>query len=185
MIPICKLCVRIWGVLSFCSHQVNYFGRVSDIEKIGLAPVLIRKGHTKLALYGLGHVRDERLARSFELKQVTVARPVVDPEGWFSVMVLHQNRHPRGAGPVMKGYIKDGILPSCMDLVIWGHEHECQARVTRTKCVALVSNVSEGPPDDSRAFSHCSTYNRQCLSPRCNQALTSLITTLQLRLRVG
>lgn len=112
---------RVW-------RQVNYFGRVGDIEKIALKPVLIRKGGTKLALYGLGHVRDERLARSFEHKGVSVARAVPNPEEWFSLMVIHQNRHPRGVGTVMKGYIKDGMLPSCMDMVIWGHEHECQAR---------------------------------------------------------
>ena len=29
----------------------------------------------------------------------------------------------------MKGYIKDGMLPSCMDVVVWGHEHECQVRM--------------------------------------------------------
>ena len=25
----------------------------------------------------------------------------------------------------MKGYIKEALLPNCMDLVVWGHEHEC------------------------------------------------------------
>ncbi|KAL3896350.1 MAG: hypothetical protein SGPRY_013292, partial [Prymnesium sp.] len=99
---------------------VNYFGRVGDIEKIALKPVLIRKGGTKLALYGLGHVRDERLARSFEHKGVSVARAVPNPEEWFSLMVIHQNRHPRGVGTVMKGYIKDGMLPSCMDMIAGG-----------------------------------------------------------------
>ena len=40
-------------------------------------------------------------------------------------MAIHQNRLPRGAGVTMKGYIKEALLPSCMDLVVWGHEHEC------------------------------------------------------------
>ena len=26
----------------------------------------------------------------------------------------------------MKGYVKEALLPNCMDLVVWGHEHECQ-----------------------------------------------------------
>lgn len=26
----------------------------------------------------------------------------------------------------MKGYIKESLLPNCMDLVIWGHEHACE-----------------------------------------------------------
>ena len=31
-----------------------------------LAPILLQKGATKLALYGLGNIRDERLARMFQ-----------------------------------------------------------------------------------------------------------------------
>ena len=31
-----------------------------------IEPVLLKKGTTKLALYGLGNVRDERLARAFQ-----------------------------------------------------------------------------------------------------------------------
>ena len=106
------------------ANLVNYFGRCSNFEKIELSPILIRKGATGLALYGLGHVRDERLARCFEHKQLTVARPT-NHEDWFNILALHQNRHPRGAGVQMKGYIKESELPSCIDLVIWGHEHEC------------------------------------------------------------
>ena len=128
------------------ANLVNYFGRATDVEKIGLTPVLIRKGATKLALYGLGHVRDERLTRSFEHKEVTVARPKQHAEEWFSVMAVHQNRHPRGVGTVMKGYIKDGMLPSCMDIVVWGHEHECQ--------VAARAPARARTPRDACALGH-------------------------------
>ena len=31
-----------------------------------LAPILLQKGATKVALYGLGNIRDERLARMFQ-----------------------------------------------------------------------------------------------------------------------
>ena len=41
-------------------------------------------------------------------------------------MAIHQNRKVRGAGVAMKGYIKESLLPNCMDLVIWGHEHDCR-----------------------------------------------------------
>ena len=41
-------------------------------------------------------------------------------------MAIHQNRQVRGAGVAMKGYIKESLLPNCMDLVIWGHEHACE-----------------------------------------------------------
>ena len=54
-----------------------------------------------------------------------MARPVQERDNWFSILALHQNRMPRGAGAIAKGYIKDQQLPGCIDLVIWGHEHEC------------------------------------------------------------
>ena len=107
------------------ANLINYFGRAENFEKISLSPVLITKGSTKLALYGLGHVRDERLARCFDRKEVRVARPVEGRDEWFSILALHQNRMPRGAGINVKGYIKEEMLPGCMDLVIWGHEKEC------------------------------------------------------------
>ena len=66
-------------------------------------------------------MRDERLARCFERKEVKVARPVEARDEWFSILALHQNRLPRGAGLNAKGYIREEALPSCMDLVIWGH----------------------------------------------------------------
>lgn len=38
----------------------------SNIGRLRLAPVLLQKGATKIALYGLGNVRDERLSRAFQ-----------------------------------------------------------------------------------------------------------------------
>lgn len=53
---------------------INYFGKIpigasggSAQETIKINPILIRKGHTHLALYGLGHIRDERLSRKFQV----------------------------------------------------------------------------------------------------------------------
>ena len=44
---------------------INYFGRWTDLREVQLSPVLLQKGRTKLALYGLGNIRDERLHRIF------------------------------------------------------------------------------------------------------------------------
>lgn len=38
----------------------------SSVGSLVIEPVLLKKGTTKLALYGLGNVRDERLARAFQ-----------------------------------------------------------------------------------------------------------------------
>ena len=74
------------------SNLVNYFGKVSDVEKIELSPVLLQKGETKLALYGLGSCRDERLHRTFRKGNVKFLRPREEESVWFNVLVLHQNR---------------------------------------------------------------------------------------------
>jgi len=69
---------------------VNYFGKAPQVDDITMTPLLLRKGTTQLALYGLGNVRDQRLVRTFENKRVKMLRP---REGnWFNLFVLHQNR---------------------------------------------------------------------------------------------
>ena len=42
---------------------VNYFGKCLSLEAVELSPLLMQKGATRLALYGLGAMRDERLHR--------------------------------------------------------------------------------------------------------------------------
>jgi double-strand break repair protein MRE11 len=75
-------------------------------------------------MYGLGNIRDERLCRAFERGKVTFMRPHGHSD-WFHLLVIHQNRHGRGNyGP--KAAIKDENIPKFMDLVVWGHEHECK-----------------------------------------------------------
>ena len=42
---------------------------------------------------------------------------------WFNIFVLHQNRVAHGQAS--KNSIKEEYLPDFLDLVVWGHEHEC------------------------------------------------------------
>ncbi|XP_037745616.1 double-strand break repair protein MRE11 isoform X4 [Chelonia mydas] len=72
---------------------LNHFGRSSSVEKIDISPILLHKGSTKIALYGLGSIPDERLYRMFVNKQVTMLRPKEDEDNWFNLFVIHQNRH--------------------------------------------------------------------------------------------
>lgn len=73
---------------------VNYFGRSQEIDKVVVNPILLRKGETKLALFGMGNIRDERLHQTFLRRNVTLMRPVEEEgeEPWYNLMVLHQNR---------------------------------------------------------------------------------------------
>ena len=101
---------------------VNYFGKNESLEKIEVSPLLLQKGETKLALYGLGALRDERLHRMFVHKKVKMLRPREHQDSWFNLFVLHQNRTKHSA----TSYIPEQFLDDFIDLVFWGHEHECK-----------------------------------------------------------
>eukprot|EP00039_Didymoeca_costata_P004820 m.76395 g.76395 ORF g.76395 m.76395 type:complete len:633 (+) comp12554_c0_seq1:227-2125(+) len=107
------------------SNLVNYFGMTKNVDDIKISPILIQKGATKLALYGLGSVRDERLYRTFLNKKVKMLRPESsEDKEWFNMFVIHQNRVKHSA----TNYIPEKFLPEFLDLVIWGHEHKCEVK---------------------------------------------------------
>ncbi|KAM9039694.1 double-strand break repair protein MRE11 [Sarcophilus harrisii] len=112
-----------------CAGLVNHFGRSMSVEKIDISPILLRKGSTKIALYGLGSIPDERLYRMFVNKQVTMLRPKEEENSWFNLFVIHQNRSKHGA----TNYIPEQFLDDFIDLVIWGHEHECKIAPTKNE----------------------------------------------------
>lgn len=99
---------------------VNYFGKWTDLTKINISPILLKKGESKMALYGLSYISDARLARLFNEAKVFLEKP--EDSDWFNVMVVHQNRADRGP----KNYLPEKSLPGFLDLVIWGHEHDCR-----------------------------------------------------------
>lgn len=101
---------------------VNYFGKTTDLTEIHIKPILIKKGTTQLALYGLSYIHDNRLARLFRDSKVIMEQPDDKSGDWFNIMVLHQNRAERGP----KNYVPEEILPEFLDLVVWGHEHDCR-----------------------------------------------------------
>jgi double-strand break repair protein MRE11 len=103
------------------SGLLNYFGRIAQNDKIEVKPVLLQKGSTKLALYGLSNVRDERLYRTFREKHVHFFQPSVQKYDWFNLMAVHQNHHAHSD----TNYLPENFLPEWLDLVVWGHEHEC------------------------------------------------------------
>lgn len=72
---------------------INHFGQVLESDNITVSPILLKKGNTKLALYGLANVRDERLFRTFREGQVKFLRPEGAQEEWFNLMAVHQNQY--------------------------------------------------------------------------------------------
>jgi len=107
------------------SGYLNLFGKFTDIEKMEVKPILLGKGQTKIALYGIGHQRDDRLCRAFNLDKIKF---FTLPEGfndYFKILVVHQNRPPRSTVRSTGSYLPFEKIPKFFDLVIWGHEHAC------------------------------------------------------------
>ncbi|CAG8482462.1 6511_t:CDS:10, partial [Paraglomus brasilianum] len=102
------------------NRLINYFGRTETLDNIVIRPLLIKKGNTGVALHGLGYIRDMRLMQSFEKREVMLGKPR-DSDQWFHMFVLHQNRVRN-----REGYIKESLLHTWLDLIVWGHEHECR-----------------------------------------------------------
>lgn len=100
---------------------LNYYGRVAEADNIEAKPILLQKGDTKLALYGLSNVRDERMFRTFRDHKVKWFRPGTQTGEWFNLLAVHQNHHAHTA----TSYLPENVLPDWLDLVVWGHEHEC------------------------------------------------------------
>jgi double-strand break repair protein MRE11 len=90
---------------------VNYFGKVelptSDAtagrsatnagnplteDGIRIKPVLLQKGRTRIALYGMGNIKDERMHYELRANRVRMFRPAEEPHSWFNILAIHQNR---------------------------------------------------------------------------------------------
>lgn len=103
------------------SGLLNYYGRTPESDNIQIKPVLLQKGRTKVALYGMSNVRDERLYRTFRDGKVKFYQPNTQKDDWFNIMSVHQNHHAY----TETSHLPENFLPEFLDLVIWGHEHEC------------------------------------------------------------
>jgi len=86
------------------SGLVNYMGKIDlpvndtdalDTNGIAIKPVLLRKGTTRLGMYGIGNVKDQRLHYELRSNRVRMYMPR-DRDKWFNILLLHQNRcaHP-------------------------------------------------------------------------------------------
>jgi len=75
---------------------------------------------------------------AFEKKSIKFRRPAGDD--WFNILVIHQTKE-RGttASNNLRSFVKESILPGFIDLVLWGHEHECIPNVK--KCEATGINI--------------------------------------------
>lgn len=49
--------------------------------------------------------------------------PGLPQDDWFNLFVLHQNRYKHGFSE--KNTIREKHFAKFVDMVVWGHEHEC------------------------------------------------------------
>ena len=84
---------------------INYMGKIdlpldgTDVQRndpdqgkgIAIRPVLLRKGNTRLGLYGVGNVKDQRMHFELRSNRVRMYMPK-DKDDWFNILLLHQNR---------------------------------------------------------------------------------------------
>jgi double-strand break repair protein MRE11 len=125
---------------------------------VEVAPLLLQKGKTKLALYGLGSMREERLNRLWNKGMVQFLRTDDDDveeeaddnaheeddedddaeedskkekDKFFHMFVLHQNRD---VGRGTKNCVQEAMIPGWMDAVLW-------VRVKLINVFAICSDV--------------------------------------------
>ena len=110
-------------------------------EGIAVRPVLLQKGTSRLAMYGIGNVKDQRMHFELRSNRVRMYMPK-DKDDWFNILIIHQNRyapslkHPARScrlislnlsvnhGPQKS--VPEGMFDDSIDLVVWGHEHDCR-----------------------------------------------------------
>lgn len=97
----------------------------------------------------------------FFLGKVKFERPNESPENWFNILMVHQNRVMRAP----KDYLPEERIPSFMDLVVWGHEHDCRVEEEKID----IGNFYITQPGKIQKFSE-SLY----ISHLCNLQIDSL-----------
>lgn len=96
---------------------INYIGKIKDVDNIEIDPLLIINNNIKIAIFGMGHIKDRRVYKTFMKGNVKYNRP--EGEGWINIFVVHQNRAFR-AGE----YLPEDFIAPFFDIVVYGHEHE-------------------------------------------------------------
>lgn len=124
------------------SGLINYFGKCENIENIVIEPILIESGQYKVAIYGLGYMKDRALYRTFMKGNVQYNKP--EGDGWYNILIVHQNRVPRA-----EEYLPEDFIDPFIDLVVYGHEHEslrlCHRNFEVIQCGSTVrTSLSEG-----------------------------------------
>lgn len=113
----------------------KWIGKVTNFDFLEVHPIFVIKKEIKIAIYGFGYIKDERLNKLLKENRFEF---VVREKSDFKILVFHQNSHKLDKSGVDKKHsIELKFLPNdFFDLIVWGHEHE--------SFVTLQKNNSKG-----------------------------------------
>ena len=115
------------------TELVHYFGKIKNMNDIVVEPILIEKGDIKVAVYGIGYIKDSRMYKMLQENKIKFKRV----DGYFSILMVHQNRVPRN-----NGYFPENKIPEWMDVAIYGHEHKSiKTRTENFEVIQVGSSV--------------------------------------------
>ncbi|CAD8177206.1 unnamed protein product [Paramecium octaurelia] len=104
------------------SKYLNYIGKITDQSFVSIKPIVLVKNNQKIALYGLGYMKDYQLH-----KIINDGKLVLESldENNFNILIIHQNRYKGNHFQDEKNFIDPIYFKKYkIDLLIWGHEHE-------------------------------------------------------------
>lgn len=58
---------------------VNYFGKWTDLTRVIIPPIVLKKRNTHVALYGLSYINDQRLSRLYRDEKVFISNICLCP----------------------------------------------------------------------------------------------------------
>eukprot|EP00096_Caligus_rogercresseyi_P013728 TRINITY_DN6333_c0_g1_i1.p1 TRINITY_DN6333_c0_g1~~TRINITY_DN6333_c0_g1_i1.p1 ORF type:complete len:264 (+),score=90.63 TRINITY_DN6333_c0_g1_i1:174-965(+) len=90
----------------------------------------------------------------FLRNQIRMLRP--RSQEWFNLFIIHQNRSQHGPNT---NYIPERFIDGCVDLVLWGHEHEC--RIEPETIVSGNKEIFVSQPGSSVATSLCESEAKE------------------------
>lgn len=65
---------------------VNYFGKWTDLTRVIIPPIVLKKRNTHVALYGLSYINDQRLSRLYRDEKVFISNICLCPIVTFNII---------------------------------------------------------------------------------------------------
>lgn len=107
------------------ANYLNYISGRFESDVLRLNPIVLKKQDTKIAIYGIGNMKEDKLNQMLLENKIIFERPE-NCKDYVFILVVHQNRFKgNGQGPSAKNCIMDWSFPEFFDLIVWGHEHDC------------------------------------------------------------